>query len=929
MKGKLNKLKKLLCYLIVSIVVFGMGGEIVNAKVFNSRGTLAYRTFNVAPYRTSFQWFYPADDSSQDAWCLNSTANPSTGYDLPASQASLIPAEKKQAVINVITAGRNLNLSAGEKYYVTQAAIWYVLNGTGTYGITPGFRSWLETRYSVSWNALVGKTNLERPVANPRMSINGSNYTLESSGGYLVSQDFTISATDVSGNFTVSVNNGSADGACILYNESCTAQATIPADTAFKIRVNIPNDASGTVDASFTATPVTAPSVYDIDTYIGLNSYGVQNMALLTSKTKSLSATQQVKGNYVNNKSLEIQKTDSETGAKVAGAKLYVEDENGNRIGNYTSTGVGTANPTLSLPVGQYFLGESSQPDGYYYSSAKVEFNVTDVGGELQVLDHDGNQFSGNVPTISFSNERIKIKFKKVDIEGNPVAGVKMKITSYSNAQTRNENSTLCAYSDANGYLTIPCNGSENTNNVRSDGEYTLGIDFGDASDIYEIREFCDTASCQRYILPNGEGASFWYPLDLGVYNSGLSIISFIDNIEITHEGNSDTPLIVMNLINKDYLNIRKQDVTSGAEVSGAHLYITDLTVTPGDGSNMAQDGVIDDWVSSTGAHTVVGIVPGRRYRLTEDTAGEGYSNLIASNMNSVDFVMDVDGNVTTYDIVSGAPITDMVGSGHELLVKNSQIKTFFSKTSAVTGEEIAGAHLKVCTEESFNTAKAVDGVGISCQPFVNNGQEVAWVSEEGVTKVVDALPANDEDNPRYYLVEEITPEGYIKQVNYRDFVVKADGSITQVNMTNTPTKLVIKKLNQVTKERVAGSTLQILNAADRTIAKDANGNELTWISTADGDWTIYAIPAGKYILVEKVVPEGFQEGMIVDGLSVTEYEFTISDQPGDINIDVGIEVLNAPNTGISTLNLFAIGGLMVFAGYETIKIYRRKALND
>ena len=220
MKGKLNKLKKLLCYLIVSIVVFGIGGEVVNAKVFNSRGTLAYRTFNVAPYRTSFQWFYPADDSSQDAWCLNSTANPSTGYDLPASQASLIPAEKKQAVINVITAGRNLNLSAGEKYYVTQAAIWYVLNGTGTYGITPGFRSWLETRYSVSWNALVGKTNLERPVANPRMSINGSNYTLESSGGYLVSQDFTISATDVSGNFTVSVNNGSADGACILYNES-------------------------------------------------------------------------------------------------------------------------------------------------------------------------------------------------------------------------------------------------------------------------------------------------------------------------------------------------------------------------------------------------------------------------------------------------------------------------------------------------------------------------------------------------------------------------------------------------------------------------------------------------------------------------------------------------------------------------------------
>ena len=120
-----------------------------------------------------------------------------------------------------------------------------------------------------------------------------------------------------------------------------------------------------------------------------------------------------------------------------------------------------------------------------------------------------------------------------------------------------------------------------------------------------------------------------------------------------------------------------------------------------------------------------------------------------------------------------------------------------------------------------------------------------------------------------------------------------------------------------------------ILNASDRSIAKGADGKDLTWVSTADGDWEIYAIPAGKYILVEKVVPEGFQNGMIVDGLTVTEYEFTVSDIAGDKNIEVGIEVLNAPNTGLSTLNLFAIGGLMVFAGYETIKIYRRKALND
>ena len=81
--------------------------------------------------------------------------------------------------------------------------------------------------------------------------------------------------------------------------------------------------------------------------------------------------------------------------------------------------------------------------------------------------------------------------------------------------------------------------------------------------------------------------------------------------------------------------------------------------------------------------------------------------------------------------------------------------------------------------------------------------------------------------------------------------------------------------------------------------------------------------------MVETQRPEGFQEGMIIDGELVNEYAFSVSNEISELEIDAYIQVMNAPNTGISTLNLFAIGGLMVFAGYETIKIYRRKALNN
>ena len=930
MKGKLCRFKKLLCYLIVSIFIFGIGGEIVKARSFQSRELLKYRTFNVPPYATRYNWFYPTDSPNEDAWCLNSTEDAPFGYDLERSSVSLIPADKKNAIINIINTGKNLNLSPGEKYYITQAAIWYVLyDGINSkWGITEGYKNWVEVAYRRSWSTLLESTG--NPIVEPSVSINGSDYSMDEGEAYLISKDFNISAEGITGGFTVRINDGSTTSSCILYNDNCSSEVVIPAHANFKIRIDKPSDPSGTVDASFTVTPVNTPVVYDFDTYIGMNDrLHVQNMAVLTSVPKSVSANQSVKGNYTNNISLEIQKTDADTGAKVAGAGLYIEDENGNRIGNYESTATGQANPSISLPIGKYYLGESYQPAGYYYNPAKIEFNITDVGGERKVLDKDGNEFPGSVPTISISNKKVIVKFRKVDYQGNPIEGIKFEITSYAMKQTHHDNAVLCAYSDSNGYLTIPCNGSEDTHNVKSNGEYTLGIDFGDANDIYKIAEFCDKPSCQKYMDYNGKGISFVGDMDLGIKDGGENIVLLNNNIKVTRESNTDTPLITMTLINQYHLDIKKVDVTTGKEIKDAQIYIIDVDATISDGSNnnMSKDNVVDEWKSDDEhPHTFKGIEPGHKYRLTEDRAGEGYDNIIASNVNSIDFIMDENGHVTTYDIVTGQPITDLVGEGYELVIKNDYTHTVFSKISAVTGEEIAGAELKVCTKDAFDVAKTSTGDGTTCEVFVNpvNNERVAWTSKAGESKTVDALPAGD-----YYLVETATPTGYIKQVNYANFTVEGDGSISKVVMKNEPTKLVIKKLNQVTKERVAGSTLQLLNASDRSIAKGADGKELTWVSTSDSDWEIYALPAGKYILVEKIVPEGYQEGMIVDGLLVTEYEFSVSDKVGDTNIEVGIEVLNAPNTGLSTLNLFAIGGLMVFAGYETIKIYRRKALND
>lgn len=95
--------------------------------------------------------------------------------------------------------------------------------------------------------------------------------------------------------------------------------------------------------------------------------------------------------------------------------------------------------------------------------------------------------------------------------------------------------------------------------------------------------------------------------------------------------------------------------------------------------------------------------------------------------------------------------------------------------------------------------------------------------------------------------------------------------------------------------------------------------------------------PGHKYRLEETVAPTGYAR-------LETYIEFTV-DANGKVNlesVDVGQHatvpegynyliigndlVINPPNTGISLLNKIAIGGLLVFVGYEVIKIYRKKA---
>ena len=956
MKG-LTKFKKLLCFLIVSIFVFGFGGEIAKAETnsFTTKGSLNFLGQSSAD---EFQWKYNSTQNVE-AFCIDSSSASPTkqvgtykDLEIAPNITDIVPADKVDSVIAIIKASENLNLDADKKYYVTQAFIWYTVYGTYNTGHANGISTALYNRitttspYKEAWNQLQdsvsrmleGEGNSNQFNQYPKMQFDVSHNKMSVSGDYLYSEDITI---NIAG--TVSVDNSAvpSEGACIYYNNECTNSATIPANKAFKVRVNKPAEGSGQVQIAIRATSSeTFYKYYLQGFYHGwdlVRNRKIQDMVILKNESKNVFETKKFVGNYENEDAtdVEIQKTDIDTGLKVSGAKLKITDENGVTIGVFTSTAEGEANPRVHLPIGSYYLSEDSQPDGYYYNAERIAFSVVREGSSAVVKDANGNTLT--TPTISFSNKAIKIKFRKLvdkvtyDSEGNmtvekvPMAGVKFKIVSYAYASVDGENAMLCAISDANGYLTQPCSGDEDTHNVNSNGEYRLGIDFGKASDIYQIREYCLTDGCKPFVKDSTTGETYGISSNAGarfqVFNGGRNIV-LANNVLSTSYSEGSTPVITINITNQYHIDISKTAITGGAEIPGAVITVTDPSLQSGEG-DFEPDGVVDKWTSTTEPHTIIGIVPGVKYRLTEETAPDGFIQM----KNSIDFVMDEDGNITTYDADTGEVVTDMTGSDYHLLVTNKH-KTVFSKRDAVTGEEIAGAHLKVCTKDSYNAAKASTGDGNNCQAFENPNSDkadkrVEWDSVAGEDHTEAALP----EGP-YYLIETIAPVGYYKKTTAVPFEVVI-GDTTKIKMENKLTKLVITKKNELTGDRVAGAKFEILKADDRTIAKDYLGNELVWTSDGVNDWEIMGIPTGNYILVETQSPEDFQEGMIIGGEIYNEYEFSISENEEDVNIDATvISITNVPRTGLSTLNLFAIGGLMIFAGYETIKIYRRKALN-
>lgn len=345
----------------------------------------------------------------------------------------------------------------------------------------------------------------------------------------------------------------------------------------------------------------------------------------------------------------------------------------------------------------------------------------------------------------------------------------------------------------------------------------------------------------------------------------------------------------VVTLVDESYLDVSKTDATGQKEIAGADMKLYDKSGK-----------FIEGWTSTTVAHRIKGLEIGEIYEIVETTSPKGYVPL----ETSIHFVLNEDGTVTTCNIKTdsnGNKTCDAMSKEEILKIKNDVTKIKISKIDVTNQQELPGATLRIVN---------VDG-----SPVYQDGKVLEWVSTNE-PHYIEMLPVG-----KYKLVETVVPEGYVAVTNEISFEVKAETGIQTVKMENDITKVMISKKDFTTGKEIPGATLRILNTDGSPVYQ--NGKALEWVSTSEPHY-IEKLPVGKYILVETLPAEGYKEGMIVDGMLTSKYEFEVKDN-NLLKIDVYNEVMEVPNTSIDVSSTYVIGGLAMLIGIGTITLSRKK----
>lgn len=486
-------------------------------------------------------------------------------------------------------------------------------------------------------------------------------------------------------------------------------------------------------------------------------------------------------------------------------------DENGNRNKYYSAgelvttvvTGKDGKATVKNLPLGKYKVVEIEAPYGYVLNSEEQVVTFVYVDDKTPVVKE----------SVTFANERQKVDLSVVKMDGETaehISGAEFGLyaaTDICNADGKVivEKDTLLevAVSDENG-------------DVAFVKDYPLGT--------YYVKELRAPAG----------------------YVSSDDVIEF----EVGYQGQDVKCVSIFATFHNfpTTFEFTKEDITSGAELSGATLSVLDK-----DGN------VIDTWTSVAGeAHMIKKLVVGETYVLREEFAPYGY-------LKATDVLFTVKDTEEIQSVV----MKDEVPTGTIIINKDGE---FLTDINLVKGhwydfifdyfkKSLAGVTFEIYAAEDIVSPDGLDTV------YYEKDELVAEIvtNDKGIAGI-ENLPLG-----KYYLVETKTIDGFVldetpimAELSYIDQNTKVVYAGMDVTNERQKVQITVVKKDADTKEVLEGAVFGLYAAEDifnadgkLIVAKDTLIEKA--VTGKDGSVTFISdLPLGKYYVKEMEAPKGY-----------------------------------------------------------------------
>ena len=497
-----------------------------------------------------------------------------------------------------------------------------------------------------------------------------------------------------------------------------------------------------------------------------------------------------------------IDKKDEENNF-VSGAVLrLIRVSDNSTISEWTTTDKGHSIKGLSK--GEYKVVEVKAPNGYSLNTSEVTFEVT--GKETEAK------------TVTFYNSDNQVIINKVDEEGNPLSGAKLRVTN-SNGDlieeftTTKEAHTLNKLSNGTYYveeIEAPSGYQlntereiftvdENTTSIQVTMEnvktrmYLAKVDeYGECIPGATLR-LLDSNKEEIETFVSGEMPYFIDGLDYGTYylEEVKAPDGYIKNneqvkINYTRDNASGT----FSLVNRrGRLTIEKIDSETKEAVSGATLEIRK-------GDKLVKT------ITTTNTPTVINDIREGTYKVVEVNTPLGY---IKSNKEYEVTIDSKNPNVT-------------------ITIENKPIVVNLGKIDANTKEYIAGATMKL---------ERLDG---EMEPII-------FISTNSPYQARNLAPG-------LYSLEEIeAPSGYVGTGSKVTFRVLETGKVQTVNISNNITTISVNnRILTVDTKGIEGYTYRL---------ETRDGNIIDEFTTTKDAYTTDTLEIGEYTLKQIEAPEG------------------------------------------------------------------------